>query len=324
MLAGDLTPVVTAALESQTGCSTATVQDPGNCTITPVINPFTGANYSNYTIPTAVNSVAAAVLVYYPLPNVQGPNYYPLPSVAGPGYNYQTLVPIPSNSDGADVRIDQVLTAKQQVYGRFSWKQVNLQEFNDDTVISPANFFLPNDTASEQNLSLLISYNYTFSPKLLNEFCFGLTHFNENETFPMEGATAISQLGLVLNNGINLAAHPTGQAFPTFNFSDGTIQGIGQGRVGTTISGNTQFTDNLTRIMGRHTLRFGVDVRRELYNAPMFYAPSDEYGDFTFNGSLTNYSFGDFYLGLPQTFFAITSPQINAYSWHWGIYGQDE
>ena len=292
-------------------------------------DPFTGAPYANNTIPggagdpcsnamDCINPVAMKLLKdYYPLPNVnQG--------AINPAYNYQTLVPIPSNSDGWDLRIDQALTAKQQIFGRFSWKDVFLNEYNDDTVISPANNFLPNDQAHEQNRSLVLSYNYVFSPRLLNEFRFGLTRFDENETFPIEGGAAISELGLDLNNGINLAAHPDGEAFPTFTFSDGTITSIGQGRVGTTISENYQFTDNLTRVMGAHTLRFGVDLRRELYNAPMFYAPSDDYGDFTFNASLTNYSFGDFLLGLPQAFFAITSPQINAYTWHWGVYGQDE
>lgn len=293
-----------------------------------VTDPFTGAPYPNNTIPggpgnpcanakDCINPVATKLLNYYPLPNVnQG--------AINPAYNYQTLVPIPSNSDGWDLRIDQALTAKQQIFGRFSWKDVFLNEFNDDTMISPANNFLPNDQAHEQNRSLVLSYNYVFSPTLLNEFRFGLTRFDEDETFPIEGADAISELGLVVNNGINLAAHPTGEAFPTFTFSDGTITSIGQGRVGTTISENFQFTDNLTRVMGPHSLRFGVDLRRELYNAPMFYAPSDDYGDFTFNASLTNYSFGDFLLGLPQAFFAVTSPQINAYSWHWGLYGQDE
>jgi hypothetical protein len=265
-----------------------------------VLNPFTGQPYANNTITTAINPVAKALSSYYKLPNVIGPNYFPGAGTAGPSYNYQTLVPIPSDSNGWDVRVDQVLTAKQQIYGRFSWKNVMLNEYDDDTVISPANNFLANDVANEQNRSLTLSYNYVFTPKRLNEFRFGLTHFTENETFPIEGATAIADLGLVLNNGINLAAHPTGEAFPSFNFSDGSVTTIGQGRVGTTISGNTQFTDNFTLLKGKHTLRFGVDVRRELYNAPMFYAPSDEYGDFTFNGSITKYSFGDFYLGLPH------------------------
>ncbi len=292
-------------------------------------DPFTGNPYPNNTIPGGTgNPCANSTDCINPVAMTLLNNYYPEPNanlgIVNPAYNYQTLMPIPSNSNGWDVRVDQSLTPKQQVYVRYSWKNVNLSQSDNDTVISPANAFLPNDEAHEQNRSLTASYNYVFSPTLLNEFRFGLTHFTENETFPMQGASAINQLGLILNNGINLSAHPTGEAFPTFSFSDGTITNIGQGRVGTTISSNIQFTDNLTRVIHKHSLRFGLDARRQFYSAPMFYAPSDDYGDFNFNGSITNYSFGDFLLGLPQSFFAVTSPQINAYSWHWGVYGQDE
>ena len=58
----------------------------------------------------------------------------------------------------------------------------------------------------------------------------------------------------------------------------------------------------------------------------MFFQPSDDYGDFTFSpNTFTNYALGDLLLGLPQqSFFAITSPQINATSTQWGLYGQDE
>jgi len=294
-----------------------------------LMDPFTNKAYPNNTVPggpgnpctnsvDCINPVAQALLNdWYPLPNANL-------NQVNPAYNYQTLVPIPSNSNGWDLRVDHALTSKQQIYTRFNWKNVFLTEANNAGVISPANNFLPSDGAHERNRSFLVSYNYAISPTTVNEFRFGFTHFAENDTFPIEGASAISQLGLVLNNGINLAAHPTCDAFPTFSFSDGTVTTIGQDRVGATISGNIQFTDNVTRILHKHTLRFGVDMRRELYNAPMFYAPSDDYGDFTFNGSLTNYSFGDFLLGMPQSFFAVTSPQINAYSYHWGVYGQDE
>ena len=294
-----------------------------------LMDPFTGAPYPNNTIPGSpgnpctnpkdcINPVAQTLLNgYYPLPNANL-------NQVNPAYNYQTLVPIPSHSNGWDLRVDHALTTKQQIYARFNWKNVFLTEANNAGVISPANDFLPSDGAHERNRSFLVSYNYALSPTTVDEFRFGFTHYSENDTFPIEGAKAISQLGLVLNNGINLTAHPAGDAFPTFSFSDGTVTTIGQDRVGATISENIQFTDNLTRILHKHTLRFGVDLRRELYNALMFYAPSDDYGDFTFNGSLTNYSFGDFLLGMPQSFFAITSPQINAYTFHWGVYGQDE
>ena len=317
---GDLTALYQASscTAGTTGC------DASGHLIT--MDPFTNTPYPNHIVPggpgnpctnpqDCLNSVATTLLN----------SYYPQPNVNGNGYNYQTLVPIPSNSNGWDLRVDQMISPKQQLYARVSWKNVFLNEFNDDTVISPANIFLPNDQAHEQNRSLVVSYNYVITPKLINEFRFGLTNFNENETFPITGAQALSQLGLVLNNGVNLAMHPTGQAFPTFAFGDGTVTSIGQGRVGTTISRTYQFTDNVARVIRTHALRFGLDVRRVLYNAPLYYAPSDDYGQFDFTGSLTNYSFGDFLLGLPaQSYFAITSPQANAFSWHWGLYGQDE
>jgi Carboxypeptidase regulatory-like domain len=292
---------------------------------TALLDPFTGNPYPNNTIPGGPgNPCANAKDCINPVAQKLLNGYYPLPNANGSGYNYQTLVPIPSNSNGWDLRIDRTLTSKQQLYARYSWKNVYLNEFNNDTVISPANLFLPNDQAHEQNRSLVVSYNYAITPNLINEFRFGLTNFTENETFPIQGAQALSQLGLVLDNGINLALHPTGQAFPTFAFSDGTVTSIGQGRVGTTISRTYQFTDNVTRVARQHSLRFGVDVRRVFYGAPLYFQPSDDYGQFSFTGALTNSSFGDFLLGLPQSFFAITAPQINAYSWHWGLYGQDQ
>ncbi|HXW13557.1 MAG TPA: carboxypeptidase regulatory-like domain-containing protein, partial [Terriglobia bacterium] len=289
----------------------------------PVINPFTGTGFSNNTIPTGscpacINPVAQALLNYYPLPNANL-------GVANPSYNYQTLVPIPSNSKGFDVRIDHNFSPKQQLYVRYSFKNAFYTEYNNAGVVAPANDFLPNDGANDKNRSLVVSYNYSITPTLLNEFRFGFTNYNENDTFPIEGATAISQLGLTFDHPVGIASHATADAFPTFNWADGTVTSVGQDRVGPTVSGNLQFTDNVTRILGKHTLRFGLDARRERFNALMYYAPSDDFGDFTFSGTLTDYSIGDFLLGMPNpSYFAVTGPQMNALTTQWGVYGQDE
>ena len=274
----------------------------------PVNDPFTGTAYPGNTIP-AINPVAKELLGYYPLPNANGN-----------GYNYQTLVPIPSSTDGWDLRVDETLTSKQSVYARFSWKDLLTSEGASGLT---ANQFLPNVVAHDQNRSLLVSHNYVLSNNLVNEIRFGFTNFTENDSFPIEGSAAIATLGL---EGINISSHPTGDAFPTFNFSDGTFSGIGQDRTGTTLSDTTELTDNLTWMVGKHSLKFGVDARHVRYNALMFFQPSDDYGDFTFYpGLFTNYALGDLLLGLPQeSFFAITSPQINATSTQWGVYGQDE
>jgi hypothetical protein len=288
----------------------------------PVMNPFSGAPFPNNTIPTGtchacINPVAQNLLNYYPLPNANL-------GVANPSYNYQTLVPIPSNSNGFDIRIDHNFNSKQQLYIRYSVKNAFYTEYNDAGAITPANNFLPNDGANEKNHSLVVSYNYAITPSLLNEFRFGFTNYNENDTFPIQGSAAISQLGLNFDHAVNIAAHPTADAFPTFNFADGTVTSIGQDRVGPTISGNTQFTDNVTKILGKHTFRFGLDLRREHFNALMYYLPSDDFGSFTFSGSLTGYSIGDFLLGMPNpSYFAVTGPQMNALTTQWGVYGQD-
>ena len=156
-----------------------------------------------------------------------------------PSYNYQTLVPNPSNSNGFDIRVDHNINSKQQLYVRYSFKNAFYTEYNNAGVVAPANNFLPNDGANEQNRSLVVSYNYSITPTLLNEFRFGFTNYNENDTFPIQGAQAISQLGLVFDHAVNIASHPTVDAFPTFNFADGSVTNIGQDRVGQTISGNT-------------------------------------------------------------------------------------
>jgi hypothetical protein len=288
----------------------------------PVVNPFTGEPFPNNTIPTGscqacINPVAQALMSHYPAPNANL-------GVVGPSYNYLDLVPDPSNSNGFDARVDQIINSKQQVFVRYSFKNVFYSEANNAGVYGPANNFLPNVGASEQDRSMVASYNYAITPTLVNEFRFGFANYYENDSFPIEGATAISDLGLDFDHPIGIASHPTADAFPTFIFSDGSVTTIGQDKVGTTISGNMQFTDNVTKVVGKHTLRFGFDARREHFNALMYFAPSDDFGQFTFSGSWTNYSFGDFLLGMPgPSYFAVIGPQMDARSTHWGVYGQD-
>ena len=288
----------------------------------PVVNPFTGEPFPNNTIPTGscqacINPVAQALMSHYPAPNANL-------GVVGPSYNYLDLVPDPSNSNGFDARVDQIINSKQQVFVRYSFKNVFYSEANNAGVYGPANNFLPNVGASEQDRSMVASYNYAITPTLVNEFRFGFANYYENDSFPIEGATAISDLGLNFDHPIGIASHPTADAFPTFIFSDGSVTTIGQDKVGTTISGNMQFTDNVTKVVGKHTLRFGFDARREHFNALMYFAPSDDFGQFTFSGSWTNYSFGDFLLGMPgPSYFAVIGPQMDARSTHWGVYGQD-
>jgi hypothetical protein len=279
-----------------------------------LINPYSGLPFANNTIPTSMlNPVALKLLnEYYPLPNVSG---------SGSSYNYETLQPIPSNTNGFDGRLDQYITSTQQIYARFSWKNL----LSDSGQLGlPANPLLPNDLNVEHDRSLIVSYNYAITPKMVNEFRFGFTNSRINTVFPIQGATADNQLGLT---GISFANHPNTGAFPTFNFSDGTgFTPIGRDKDGPGQSKTMQFTDNLSRTVGKHTIRVGVDVRRVFYETVVRWGQSDDFGAFTFNqGVFTGSSFGDFLLGAPNTDFIVgSSPNTNEPSVQWGIYAQDQ
>jgi Carboxypeptidase regulatory-like domain len=303
---------VPTALERTGNLSELSSTLPGAANGQPVLtNPFTGQPYPNFTIP-AISPFATALLNgYYPLPN--------LPTSLG-GINYQTLVPIPSNTDGFDGRIDQVLTSKQQVYARFNRKNLTVN------VVNP---LLPNDVDTEHDRSFLVSHSYDISSRLLNEFRYGFTDTILSPNFGIEGATALQGLGLQVggDQGVNVSNHPTDQGFPSIVFSDGTnFTPIGRDHVGPTLSTTKELADNLTYTRGRHTIRAGVDIRWVRFAVPEIETPSDDYGLFTFNqNTFTGSSFGDLLLGAPNTtYFAVTGPRDNAGGAQTGIYAQDQ
>src|ERR1700691_2988771 len=260
---------------------------------------------------TNLNASSLALLTnYYPLPNVNCITQL-TPTCS---FNYENLQSIPSSTNGIDGRIDQIINSKQQVYARFNWKNL---------VTNVVNPLLPNDLDHEHDRSFLVSHNYSIRTNLLNEFRFGFTQTLLAPNFPIEGAAAISQLGL---QNVDVSNHPTDGGFPSINFSNGTgFTPIGRDHVGNTFSSTKQITDNLTYIRGKHTFRMGIDYRWVRFAVPEIETPSDDYGLFTFTGALTGNTFGDFLQGLPDTsYFAVTGPRDNAGGPEMGLYGQDE
>ena len=252
----------------------------------------------------SINPTAKALLAYYPLPNVNGQS----------NFNYENFQSTPARTDGADLRLDQTFNDKQSAYARFSRKNIT-SDF--------ANPFLPNDVDGIHNRSLLVSYTYAVTPKLLNEFRFGFTNAITSVNFPISGAAALKQLDLT---GVDISQHPTTNAFPTFNFSAGTgFTPIGRDKTGVTQSKTTQFTDNVTYSIGKHTLKAGTDIRRVRYFDVELFLPSDDFGQFTFQPNFTGSAFGDFLQGTPTTlFFAVSSPDVGGTAWQYSFFAQDE
>jgi hypothetical protein len=264
--------------------------------------------------PSAINATAKALLAYIPLPNASG----------GGVYNYENFQSTPSRTDGADLRVDQTIGAKQSLYARFSRKNIT-----EDI----ANPFLPDDSDSVHNRSLLISHTYTMTPRLLNEFRYGFTNVITSVNFPIQGLTALSDLDLT---GVNISQHPLTHAFPTFNFNAGTGFNsnlntgsiIGRDKAGVTQSKTTQFSDNVTFTLGKHTLKAGLDIRRVRYFDLESFAPefaSDDFGTFVFQPTFTGNSFGDFLEGAPTNlYFAVSSPDVGGTTTQYSFFAQDE
>lgn len=264
--------------------------------------------------PSAINATAKALLSYIPLPNANG----------GSVYNYENFQPTPSRTDGADLRVDQTIGSKQSLYARFSRKNIT-----EDV----ANPFLPDDADSVHNRSLLVSDTYTITPKLLNEFRYGFTNVITSVNFPIQGSTALSDLDLT---GVNIRQHPLTHAFPTFNFNAGTGFNsnlntgsiIGRDKAGITQSKTTQFSDNVTLTLGKHTLKGGLDIRRVRYFDLESFAPefaSDDFGTFIFQPTFTGNAFGDFLEGAPTNlYFAVSSPDVGGTATQFSFFGQDE
>jgi hypothetical protein len=268
----------------------------------------------------SINPTAKALLAYYPLPNVSGQS----------NYNYEIFQSTPSRTDGEDVRIDHTISAKQSAYARFSRKNITSDY---------ANPLLPDDSDSVHNRSFLVSDAYVITSHMVNEFRFGFTNVTTSVNFPVAGASALSQLDLA---GVNISQHPNTHAFPTFNFNAGTgFTPIGRDKAGVTQSLSRQFTDNLSYVRGKHTLKAGIDTRRVRYFDLESFAPvfaSDDFGDFIFQPNFSGTycppqsgstcsanSFGDFLLGAPTTEnFAVSSPDVGGTAWQYGLFAQDQ
>src|ERR1700676_2888904 len=296
---------------------------------TPLIDPFTGNPYPGNKIPSG-SQCAKSQDCISPVTQSLLNNYLPAPNIAvsaanfGLQTNYLQQTPTPSNTNGFDMRFDRTITSKQSMFVRWSWKKLTAQSLTD-TALNTVNNFLPPDQDTEHNNNVIVSHNYLITNNLVNEARFGLSFWQFQVKFPLQGATAISSLGLT---GLDLSDHPTTGAFPIFNFSDdaGNYSPIGRDKDGLTKSQTIQFADNFTWIKGRHTIKFGIDVRRVAYQDLESFGGADDFGAFTFDqGIFTGNAFANLLLGLPtKTYVAQSGPDVHAHTIQTGVYGQDE
>lgn len=303
-------------------------------------NPVTGVGRTQFpgnVIPgSRLSSQALAIQSYFPLPNLNVSNPLLPNYTASGGGSF--------DANKWDTREDYYLNEKTSVFGRYSNQQFSrsaVGAFGSEAGGPAFNSVAFAGNSFVRNQSISIGVTHTFNPTLVDDFRFGYVRYNVATTPNGVGTSPATQAGIP---GLNLDNFYT-SGLPYFNFVDpnntqitslGYSLGANQCNCPLTErEGQYQFTDNITKVSGNHTLKFGADIRY----AKNLRIPSDSHraGELTFNtqntgfvssvgaGSIDGLSFATFLLGDVTSFarYVSTSTDAEERQRRWFFYGQD-
>jgi outer membrane receptor protein involved in Fe transport len=193
----------------------------------------------------------------------------------------------PSDSDTHITRIDHRFSDSDNFTGRYI-----LSKSNQTNVISNLNFgslFAGDQILIDHNLAL--SETHIFNPNLINEFRYSFIRRNLDfpENDPLTPTTTIQ-----------------GQ------FAFGGANNFPQSRV----TNYHQFSNTLTYLFGKHTFKFGVDLRRNLM---------DNFSGFDFKGTFTFTSYQNYLNNIASAFTqAFSAADFTAKQWQQFYFVQDD
>ena len=252
-------------------------------------------------------------------------NYlYPLPNYGAPGLtsnNYLATFNVPIKSNQGDVRLDQTLTQKQQIYARFTYK--NRRVTNAPTA-TPA---IGGISQPEIDDALTVAHNYAVTPTTVNELRVGFSGNHSASSYGITAQDAVDNLGLT-----NLPGPiPEGNAVPNFKITG--LQSTGGQASSRARNGTFQTLDTFSWTKQQHTFKFGADYRYLTGLYTNVFATS-RLGSYTFNSSVLSKllgksaatPFASFLLGYPDstTISTVLQADTSSYSSHYGFFAQDD
>jgi hypothetical protein len=277
---------------------------------TPIRNPFdNNAPFPGNQIPQSLwSQQGAGLLALYPDPNRAGsPNF----ESAGTG---QFRV------DQVSGRIDHRLGAKDNLFGSY--------EFADSKEFFP----ISNPLCSARDVPgwgcdelqrtqhLALVWTRVFGPRLINEARFGYTRFGFYRLQEDRDVDVINRLGIggLTDAGKTPFNNGAPSTLVTGFVTIGGPTNLPQGRHDNTY----HYVESMTFIQGNHSMRWGLDIRRFLFNS---FFTSFGRGEFRFDGRFAGHSVADLLLGMPfRADRNLGEPFHNALTFSSGYYFQDD
>lgn len=182
---------------------------------------------------------------------------------------------------------------------------------------------VPGFSAVSQGRAQLFSFDATktLGAKAVNDFHVSYMRFANDVGQPLGGVgPSLASQGFVEGQGtlgiVPLAPRIEGIENVVFNDFTFGVDVTGETQVNNTY----QFADNLTRIVGSHTLQMGADVHFDQININ----PDAVFnGSFQFEGTETGSDFADFLLGVASFYRQGDSHSFYPRDKYIGLYGQD-
>jgi len=216
-------------------------------------------------------------------------SHYPLPNLSGAANNFVRTGVEPDNQDQFDTRLDHHLNAKHSLFGRYSYFH------DDDNPVTPLPDGSGNITSGVISHTITRGdqaageHDWAVSPSMLNQARFGYTRRDSNGS-------------ALLNGNITVPGVPTNSfssVLPTFAVT-------GYQQIGSPAGANSKFTTSVTEVLDtfstiheRHTIKFGMDLRREALDVLQ---PPNPAGMYTFIAAANQSSLASLLLGQVNAF----------------------
>jgi Carboxypeptidase regulatory-like domain/TonB-dependent Receptor Plug Domain len=271
-------------------------QREGNFGSTTIRDPLTGLPFPNNVIPPQRVDPASRELVdtFVPRANTGSNRYIVSPDVV-------------DDRDQFGMRIDYQLSANNRLLGRYIRSRTERDE-------PPTT--RPIGTLARATLQdFMVSDTHVFNANMINAV---------RVSYNRIGATPQATSGLS-NADFGIAVPhnvPTAQGLANIVVNQFFNLGDAQQPFVERLNEVVQVADDFTWIRGRHSLKFGIDIRREHMFIAFVNRPN---GDFLFDGTRSGNAAADFLLGTPSLFRRATNNTAqDGHGWIYAGYAQDE